>query len=146
MMYKNKGFNLVELMVVVAIIGVIASIALPAFQGYLARAQVNEAVILTGGIKAPITAYFQNVGAVPSIKDVNGISSGKYVHAITIIDLGTNGLIIEATMKHLGVNSKIQGKIFGLESNDGGTSWLCGDLATHTANNLALKYLPSSCK
>ncbi len=143
---KNKGFNLVELMIVIGLIGIFASIALPAYQEYIARAQVNEAIILTAGLKAPITSYFQSVGNVASIENIQGTLKGKYVANITFIDFGTNGFIIEATMKLVGVNSKIRGKIFGMESDNGGTSWKCGTLAIHSANNLGRRYLPSSCK
>ena len=145
-MTNNKGFTLIELMIVIAIIGIIAAIALPAYQEYIARAQINEAIILTAGLKSPMTTYFQSSGVVPSMSDVGGTSQGKYVESITISNFGTNGFIIEATMKLAGVNNKIQGKIFGMESSNGGTTWKCGTLAGNTGNNIGANYLPSSCK
>ena len=133
-------------MIVVAIIGILAAVAIPAYQDYIARSQVTEAINLTGGLKAPIAEYFQNTGSAPSLADVGATTSGKYVASLTIGTFGTNGITVEATMKNTGLNKNIQGGKFGIESPDAGSTWLCGSLATNTANDINDRYLPSSCK
>src|SRR5690606_18038089 len=80
----QKGFTLIELMIVVAIIGILAAVAIPAYQDYTARAQASEAVNLLGGIKTPIVEYFQTEGEAPTLSKLGNVTkSGKYVSSIT---------------------------------------------------------------
>jgi type IV pilus assembly protein PilA len=81
----QQGFTLIELMIVVAIIGILAAIAIPAYQDYIARAQASEAPELLGGLKTPIAEYYSSNGTCPTIAQLGNAktSGGKYVNNVT---------------------------------------------------------------
>jgi len=142
MSHLQKGFTLIELMIVVAIIGILAAVAIPAYQDYIARSQVSEAVSLTAGGKTPLAEYFADKGAWPSSADsVMGNLAGKYVSNITITggNSATTAVTLQATMKTTGVNSSIQGSTLTLTSTDG-KQWSC------TGGNIDAKYRPATCR
>ena len=139
----QQGFTLIELMIVVAIIGILAAIAIPAYQDYTARAQVSEAINLSGGLKATIADVWANKGSLstadsgssglPTAASVNG----KYVSSVGV----TDGLIT-ATMATTGVASGISGGTLLISpiTQVGSLKWTC------KAGTLAQKYVPSSCR
>ncbi|EMU0331221.1 pilin, partial [Neisseria gonorrhoeae] len=156
----QKGFTLIELMIVIAIVGILAAVALPAYQDYTARAQVSEAILLAEGQKSAVTEYYLNHGIWPKDNTSAGVASptdikGKYVKEVKV----ENG-VVTATMKSDGVNKEIQGKKLSLwgRRQDGSVKWFCGqpvkrgagnnDDVTDDKNNNGIdtKHLPSTCR
>lgn len=147
----QKGFTLIELMIVVAIIGILAAVALPAYQDYTARSQVSEAVVLFEGPKGGITEYWSNKGSYPTSNDLAGVAraasiSGKYVTTVTISGTAT-AAIITAKMKGTGKVAKgIENAevILSPTTTAGSIKWVCK--AGTGATAMKSKYLPSSCR
>ncbi|ENX7847868.1 pilin, partial [Neisseria gonorrhoeae] len=110
----QKGFTLIELMIVIAIVGILAAVALPAYQDYTARAQVSEAILLAEGQKSAVTEYYLNHGEWPKDNGSAGVANpteikGKYVKEVEV----KNG-VVTATMKSDGVNKEIKNKKLSL--------------------------------
>ncbi|HEZ7107806.1 TPA: pilin [Neisseria meningitidis] len=158
----QKGFTLIELMIVIAIVGILAAVALPAYQDYTARAQVSEAILLAEGQKSAVTEYYLNHGEWPGDNTSAGVASsseikGKYVQKVEV----KNG-VVTATMLSSGVNKEIQGKKLSLwaKRQDGSVKWFCGQPVTRankatdaaitadtdTNGKIDTKHLPSTCR
>ena len=140
----QKGFTLIELMIVVAIIGILAAVAIPAYQDYIARSQVSEAVSLLGGAKTPIAEYIADKGALPpALSDAASTTSGKYTAGIGMTgDATATSITLTATMKTSGVNGAITGGVLTMLTADGAKSWSC----TAGTGGLSGKYLPGACR
>ncbi|EOG0117716.1 pilin, partial [Neisseria gonorrhoeae] len=129
----QKGFTLIELMIVIAIVGILAAVALPAYQDYTARAQVSEAILLAEGQKSAVTEYYLNNGIWPENNASAGVASpasnikGKYVKEVKV-EKG----VVTAQMASTGVNKEIQGKKLSLwaRREDGSVKWFCGQPVT----------------
>ncbi|EMT8653712.1 pilin, partial [Neisseria gonorrhoeae] len=161
----QKGFTLIELMIVIAIVGILAAVALPAYQDYTARAQVSEAILLAEGQKSAVTEYYLNHGKWPADNGAAGVASaskiiGKYVKEVKV----ENG-VVTAQMASSNVNKEIQGKKLSLwaRRQDGSVKWFCGqpvqradnadnDAVTAdgtdgtTGTKIETKHLPSTCR
>jgi type IV pilus assembly protein PilA len=135
-------------MIVVAIIGILAAVAIPAYQDYIARSQVSEAVNLLGSGKTPFTEYFGDKGVwPPTAGDVMGNTSGKYTAAIEItgtpVTSAPGAITLMATMKPSGINSNITSTTLLLATSDSGKIWNCTVGGTNAINP---KYVPGSCR
>ncbi|WP_442512291.1 pilin [Neisseria meningitidis] len=157
----QKGFTLIELMIVIAIVGILAAVALPAYQDYTARAQVSEAILLAEGQKSAVTEYYLNHGKWPGDNSSAGVATstdikGKYVQSVEV----KNG-VITATMLSSGVNNEIKGKKLSLwaKRQNGSVKWFCGQPVTRadanasadavkadTDKKIDTKHLPSTCR
>lgn len=139
----QKGFTLIELMIVVAIIGILAAIALPAYQDYVARSQVSEAMNLAGGAKTAVAETWQTTGAWPTSNASAGLAAantitGEYVAQVAV---GANG-VITATMEAAApVVQDLRGDDFTLTPTDNGGAieWTCG-------GTVDAEFMPSSCR
>jgi type IV pilus assembly protein PilA len=149
-MRQAKGFTLIELMIVVAIIGILAAIAIPAYQDYIARSQASESIQLLAGAKAPMSEFFADKGRWPTqAASAMGTLSGKYVENIyftpgspvTPTDLS---LSISALYRATGVSKLIQGKVMVYFTTDGGRLWTCG--GGTGPSSILPKYLPAACR
>lgn len=142
----QKGFTLIELMIVIAIVGILAAVALPAYQDYTARAQMSEALTLAEGQKAAVVEYYSDNGTFPTTNASAGIANastikGKYVQKVEVNGDSTSATIT-STMNSSGVNKDISGKTLVLvgKQNSGSFEWTC------KADTVNTKFLPSSCR
>lgn len=156
----QKGFTLIELMIVVAIIGILAAIAIPAYQDYTIRAQVSEGLNLSGGAKMAISEYFMDHGAWPATNAKAGLEGddkivGKYVSKVTVSTANSKGLIT-ITYNNTEANKKIQGQTLVLTgdgaTNAGSIVWTCASGSTASTGggsataSIDDKHLPGTCR
>lgn len=164
-MNAQKGFTLIELMIVVAIIGILAAIAIPQYQNYTARAQVSEAVTLLGGLKTPVVEGISSNGIsacsnnapAEAVTDDDGTittpavaagalyqitTSGKYVNNITATgatnDTTGNTCTLVATFNTTGLSSMVTGKTVTFTYNEKSGAWNC-------TSNLDQRVRPKTC-
>jgi type IV pilus assembly protein PilA len=158
----QKGFTLIELMIVIAIIGILAAIAIPAYQNYVIRAQVTEGLSLADTYETAVAEFYQNNGTFPTGTSVAGsattipmafASTGKYVSAVTVDAKGNvkiNYGGAQASTK-LPLASVLYINV-GTNTN-GDVNWVCGTatppgtltMSGVGVTNISPQYLPSSC-
>ena len=149
-MNAQKGFTLIELMIVIAIIGILAAIALPAYQDYIARAQVSEAFTLADGLKTSISTNRQNgtcfAKGTTASADEGEILTGKYGKAEILqgdnVTAGNLKCGIKYTFNATGVSDKLKGKKIILKVTE--DSILKLEAVKSEESDIDKKYLPSA--
>ncbi|MDR3444765.1 MULTISPECIES: pilin [unclassified Dyella] len=144
-MKHARGFSLIELMIVVAIIAILASIAISVYTNSTGKAQLSEAFTLADGMKTDVADYYTQTGGCPT-PGANGLPaaasySGHYVASINIT-AGGAGCVITALMRNQTVAPRLQGKQVKLTmtgSADGAINWQC-------TSDADLIYLPQTCQ
>ncbi len=146
-MKKQQGFTLIELMIVVAIIGILAAIAIPAYQDYTIRAQVSEGLNLSGGAKAAVTEYFQDRGVMPPDNTTAGLEAsgniqGKYVGSVAVGNANGVITVTYGNEAHALINGQGLQMTADAVTSPGSVRWDCAS----AGNAIANKHLPAACR
>jgi type IV pilus assembly protein PilA len=145
MKHLQKGFTLIELMIVVAIIGILAAIAIPQYQDYTIRSRVTEGLNLASAGKTAVAEYMNSNSGWPTNNASAGLSpniQSKYVSSVVVAD-GIITVTFLNTVGNTGVNQPTLTLSPTVTTGAGAVDWICNDTATAT---LPIRYRPANCR
>ena len=139
-MKKQQGFTLIELMIVVAIIGILAAVAIPAYQDYIVRARVTEGLSLSTAGKTAISEYFSSQGTLPTNNTQAGLATSQQIsgNSVDSVEINASGFIVVTFSTPAIVNKTLE---LQPTTSAGKIVWDCS-----TGGDLDAKYRPSSCR
>lgn len=145
-MKKQQGFTLIELMIVVAIIGILAAIAIPAYQDYTIRAQVSEGLSLSAGAKTAVAEFYQDRGEWPANNATAGIAAANEIFGKYVSQVEVEGAVITVSYTRPDTNANIDDAELIMEAtnNDGSIGWDCRN--GNGGEALEAKWLPAACR
>ncbi len=143
----QKGFTLIELMIVVAIIGILAAVALPAYQDYTTRAKVTEVILAASAMKTPVSEAAATLTEMPDSASIASVIAGsKYVQQVDWVkSTASEGRIVAYSRGDSNLAGKAMTMLGRLNSN-GKVEWECGTYTVPTAQKIDPKYRPASCQ
>ena len=145
-MKKQQGFTLIELMIVVAIIGILAAVAIPAYQDYILRAKLSEVLGVAAKDKTSVSEYYVSIGSMPATATQAGVSTdiaqSGYLRTIVYTKSSIALANTTYTLALTGLNTALAGQtvVFAGTGTTSGVTWSC------TGSGAPKKYLPANCR
>ncbi len=149
---NQQGFTLIELMIVIAIVGILAAVALPAYQDYTVRAKVSEVIMAAAPAKLAVSETLQTTGSLPPATFSVTVPATTYVASVAYGLLAADPAATPATVAKATITVTAQGDarltgkallLTGTPDTNGQIVWECRGAAT---NGIDAKYLPANCK